>query len=163
MISTGVGKWYAKHVQQELTTSFFPIDRYSPQLRSGTKGYLLGSSMKCGGINELGTPRDVGISCSRYQAWAFLMLDLTSLLPPCSCAYFAETSSGPSPASPCSKSPAFVTRPVPRWIPPPSSTGISRLSPAPETLLPYSAVLPGNLLVTDWSMPDSTADHGRSV
>lgn len=35
--------------------------------------------------------------------------------------------------------------------------GISRLLPAPETLLPYSAVLPGNLFVTDVSIPDSSA------
>lgn len=34
---------------------------------------------------------------------------------------------------------------------------MSLLLPAPEVCEPYSAVLPGNLLVTDWSMPDSSA------
>lgn len=40
---------------------------------------------------------------------------------------------------------------------PPSSTGISRLSPAPEAAEPTVMVLPGNLLVTLVSMPDSVA------
>ena len=42
-------------------------------------------------------------------------------------------------------------------ISPPSSTGISRLSPAPEAADPVVIVLPGNLLVTDSSIPDSVA------
>lgn len=60
------------------------------------------------------------------------------------------------PPSP-SKSPAFVIRPVPFCTSPPSSIGISLLSPAPLAALPYVAVEPGNLLVTDVSMPDSVA------
>ena len=42
-------------------------------------------------------------------------------------------------------------------ISPPSSTGISRLSPAPEAADPEMAVDPGNLLVTDSSIPESVA------
>lgn len=40
---------------------------------------------------------------------------------------------------------------------PPSSTGISRLSPAPEAAEPTVMVLPGNLFVTLVSTPDSVA------
>jgi len=40
---------------------------------------------------------------------------------------------------------------------PPSSTGISRLSPAPEAAEPTFTVLPGNFEVTDSSTPDSLA------
>lgn len=40
---------------------------------------------------------------------------------------------------------------------PPSSTGISRLSPAPDAAEPTLMVLPGNLLVTLVSTPDSVA------
>ena len=69
-------------------------------------------------------------------------------------------SSGPSPASPWSKSPAFVNLPVPFWMSPPSSMGISLLSPAPETWEPYSAVEPGNFWVTEESIPDSVAGNG---
>ena len=42
-------------------------------------------------------------------------------------------------------------------ISPPSSTGISRLSPAPEAAEPTLIVLPGNLFVTLVSTPDSVA------
>ena len=40
---------------------------------------------------------------------------------------------------------------------PPSSTGISRLSPAPEAAEPTFIVLPGNFSVTEVSTPDSVA------
>lgn len=40
---------------------------------------------------------------------------------------------------------------------PPSSTGISRLSPAPDAAEPTVMVLPGNLSVTLVSTPDSVA------
>ena len=42
-------------------------------------------------------------------------------------------------------------------IDPPSSTGISRLPPAPEAAEPEMAVLPGNFEVTDSSIPESVA------
>lgn len=42
-------------------------------------------------------------------------------------------------------------------MPPPSSTGISRLSPAPDAAEPIWTVLPGNLVVTLASTPDSVA------
>ena len=42
---------------------------------------------------------------------------------------------------------------------PPSSTGISRLSPAPEAAEPTLIVLPGNLFVTLVSTPDSVAER----
>ena len=49
-------------------------------------------------------------------------------------------------------------------ISPPSSTGISRLSPAPEAAEPVVRVLPGNLLVTDSSTPDSVATgYGKDM
>lgn len=40
---------------------------------------------------------------------------------------------------------------------PPSDSGISRLSPAPEAAEPYVTSEPGNLFVTDSSTPDSAA------
>ena len=40
---------------------------------------------------------------------------------------------------------------------PPSSTGISRLSPAPDAAEPTLMVLPGNFSVTLVSTPDSVA------
>ena len=43
---------------------------------------------------------------------------------------------------------------------PPSSTGISRLSPAPDAAEPTLTSAPGNLLLTDWSTPDSVAVGG---
>ena len=43
-------------------------------------------------------------------------------------------------------------------ISPPSSTGISRLSPAPEAAEPTLIVLPGNLFVTSVFTPDSVAE-----
>ena len=46
-------------------------------------------------------------------------------------------------------------------ISPPSSTGISRLSPAPEAAEPTLIVLPGNLFVTLVSTPDSVAERGE--
>ena len=45
---------------------------------------------------------------------------------------------------------------------PPSSTGISRLSPAPEADEPTLTVLPGNLVVTFVSTPDSFAILGSA-
>lgn len=42
-------------------------------------------------------------------------------------------------------------------ISPPSSTGISRLSPAPEAAEPTTTALPGNLEVAPASTPDSRA------
>lgn len=46
---------------------------------------------------------------------------------------------------------------------PPSSTGISRLSPAPDAAEPTLMVLPGNFVVTDSSTPDSIAPKRQFV
>jgi hypothetical protein len=101
------------------------------------------------------------------------MLLLISSSPPVSAALRAVTSSGPSPAKPWSKSLALVVLPVPFWMSPPSDGGmVPRLvySTMPSwsandvyrkacrwTKGALPAVLPGNLFVTLWSMPPSSA------
>lgn len=120
---------------------------------------------------------------SPFGSLTCLTLLVTSSLPGFASAYAAALSSGPP--SP-SKSRAFVGLdhwsapkryakiyvaatnikrdrgsntycPVARLMSPPSSTGISRLSPAPDAAEPTVTSLPGNFLTADSSIPDSTA------
>lgn len=78
----------------------------------------------------------------------------TSSSPPWFLAYPSLCASG-APTPPFAKSPTLYSLPVAGLMSPPSSRGTSRLFEAP---VPYVTVEPGNLVVTDSSMPESRAE-----